>query len=205
MCEEKIENQCLKKAGLLFWLGWTALTMAGYGVGFLLGFVLGHLGGHVVAGAVTGAVIAGSQFSLLRPWLRQPVRWVWAAIPGPALAGLAFDIGFHAFGQRLDFVPLLTAAGAVSGALQGLLLRRGRVWTVVYALVSAAAWPLSMYGFAQPLYRGAVVLVLFRNGILPGATAGAILGALTGAALVLLLRCGKTRPETNIARPGGTD
>ncbi len=205
MREEKIENESPQKPAGRFWLYWLFLTAAGYGVGFLAGFVLGHLGGHVVVGAVTGAVIAGFQFSLLRPWLSRPVRWVWAAIPGPALAGLVFDLGFHIFGQRFDFIPLLSAAGAITGLLQGLLLRRGKVWALVYTLVSTAAWPLSMYGFEQPLYRGAVVLVFLRNAILPGATAGAILGTLTGTALVLILRFGNQRPETNIARPGGTD
>lgn len=205
MQEERDLIPDLQCPGLFFWLRWTTLTIAGYGVGFLAGFVLGHLGGHVVVGAVTGAVIAGFQFSLLRPWLSRPVRWVWAAIPGPALAGLAFDLGFHFLGQRLDFIPLLSAAGAIAGLLQGLLLHRGKVWVLVYTLVSTAAWPLSMYGFAQPLYRGAVVLVFLRNAILPGAIAGAILGALTGTALVLILRFGSQRPETNIARPGGTD
>ena len=127
MNEKKILIPDTPKPGLFFLIHWTALTIAGYGVGFLTGFVLGHMGGHTVVGAVNGAVIAWLQFSLLRPWLRKPVSWVWVAVPGPALAGLTFDIAFHGFGQKLDFIPLIIAAGAITGLLQGFLLRRGRV------------------------------------------------------------------------------
>lgn len=205
MNEENILTPDPPRPGLLFWLRWTALTIAGYGVGFLTGFVLGHMGGHTALGGVTGAMIAGLQFTFLRNWQRKPVRWVLAAVPGPALAGMTFDIAFHGFGVRIDFIPLMIAAGAVTGLLQGILLRYGRVFAVIYTLVSAAAWPLSMYGFSQPLYHGSVVLVILRNAILPAAAAGLILGAITGTAMVLLLRTARCYQETNIAPSNRAD
>lgn len=200
---EQIKSEYPNQAGAVFWLKWVLMTTAGYSVGFLAGFILGQIGGHAVLGTVVGATAGWLQSFLLRRFLTKPARWFWASIPGPALAGLVFDLAFHFFGCRISFIYLLAATGAVTGILQSfLVMRPGCNRALIWTAVCTAAWPLSMYGFSQPLYHGAVVLVILRNAILPATTAGVILGSITGTVLTFLLRTARSQQETNIA-PGG--
>ena len=85
----------------------------------------------------------------------------------------------------------LALGGAMIGGLERAALRRHTGAADGWVLACATGWGLSALGMAIPPDMSGempLALVLFRNGLLAPAAAGTILGIITGAALLRLLR-----------------
>jgi hypothetical protein len=181
------------------WLLWVLITTIGWTLGFFIGFILADVVGDIfesglLVDTIFGAVLASMVGVLQRFFLPVQVpragRWVLASTAGFALA---FAGNFVVLGELGSFVELLdwtvvaAFGGAVTGILQWLVLRGQVSRAGWWVLASTVGWGLSM----------AVVGALEDVGV--GAFSGApvggvVLGVVTGAALVWLLR--QPLPET---------
>ncbi len=194
-----------KRIGWGFGLLWVFLSAMGWSIGFTMGFVAGYapieLIGHTPLGEglafcvhkiVLGAVVGILQWVVLRERVPGAGRWVWASIAGLAVAGGVGVAVIVARGptriESLATVVGTTLVVALGGAVTGMLQRpvlRGQVsrsgWWV---LASTVGWGLGM------AVTGAGMSALAVGDFcgLMGFFGGAVLGAVTGGALVWLLR-----------------
>jgi hypothetical protein len=195
--------------GWRFWLQWVLLSCVGYAVGYLAGFILGYLLlGNVMVGIGTGAVTGLMQWLLLRRYIKRSGWWV----PASAL-GLGVSLGVYGIIHLIWRVPFhlgwplgvlgwglaYVLGGLLIGLPQQRILRRSLARSAWWVPVSAAGWALSVLGLGiQPIGPGGrhlpTVLIILRNGMAAPAVAGIILGVITGAGLVRLLRQ-PTQPE----------
>lgn len=200
-----------------FWHVW-GLWVIAVGLGELLGFgvpaVLGAASYAVglpdaalafvviVGGMGEGAVLGLAQWLVLRRFLPgiKRAHWVGATAIGALIAwvigmGMA-NLGPALFDANLAlFVLLAITCGIVflltMGGAQWLVLRRhvSKAWRWIVA--NAVAWPL---GVAVPVVGmalvpdGATAAVMLVVGIASGIGMGLVVGAVTGVALVRLLR-----------------
>ena len=192
------------QAGWGFLLGWVLACTVGWFVGFIISFVLGSIivegtyGGEfsvlgsilsgLIGGAAAGAVVGILQWLVLRRRVSRAGWWVLASCAGLAVAwGSGYTYG--------GLFVAVALGGAVAGILQWLVLRRqvsqAGWWvlasTVGWGLCTAVAWAgirlLDNYETLTP------TLLLLVGG-------GVVLGAVTGVALVWLLR--QSVPEAQL-------
>ncbi len=187
------------QAGWGFWLGWVVASTVGFFVGFWLGFILGliiigednginllrSILGYFMFGTSIGAMTGVLQWLVLRGRVSKAGWWILASIPAGYGIFLAGDIGIEEslnFGTLLSSIGVVALGGAVAGILQWLVLRRQVSRAGWWVLASTVGWALGvtvmdaleyMYGTPDDLQ-----LVV----------TGAVLGAVTGGALVWLLR-----------------
>ena len=188
------------QAGWGFGLMWVFLSAIGWYIGFVMGFLAGfapiELIGHTPLGEglatcvwaiVLGAVVGIAQWVVLRERVPGAGRWVWASIAGLAVAGgvggAVVVAGANADWGSLAAVLVVALGGAVTGILQWLVLRSQVSRAGWWVLASTVGWALG---------------VLVASTIPPGnnetgplwalAVTGAVLGVVTGGALVWLLR-----------------
>ena len=182
------------QAGWGFWLGWVVATTVGMFVGFIMGifslFFTGEEFGEWLAflglGIMLGIGVGILQWLVLRRRVSGVGWWVLAsAAAGYGITQASFILIEESlsFGLLLSSTGVAALGGAVTGILQWLVLR-GKVsragWWV---LASTVGWGLSMaVTIAMP--SGVTDDIEFTG---PAVT-GAVLGAVTGAALVWLLR-----------------
>ncbi len=182
------------QAGWGFWLGWVVATTVGMFVGFIMGifslFFTGEEFGEWLAflglGIMLGIGVGILQWLVLRGRVSGVGWWVLAsAAAGYGITQASFILIEESlsFGLLLSSTGVAALGGAVTGILQWFVLR-GKVsragWWV---LASTVGWGLSMaVTIAMP--SGVTDDIEFTG---PAVT-GAVLGAVTGAALVWLLR-----------------
>lgn len=140
------------------WLQWLVVTSLGWVLG---GFLLPELALFSV-----GLVIGILQWVVLRQYLRQSGWWILSSAVGWA-AGWAIIISVVPPEVDILSEPLL---GTVIGTLQWLVLRRQLRQAGWWIVVSALSWTVALTGLTGQLLVGAVV------------------GAVTGITLELLLR-----------------
>ena len=184
------------QAGWGFWLGWVVASAVGVPVGFIMGFFLGAfialplgLEGwptDLALGIGLGIGVGVSQWLVLRQRLTGAGWWVLASAAAGTVIFLALTIGYSeslSFGTLLRYAVVMALSGAVVGILQWLVLR-GKVsragWWV---LASTVGW-----GFGMTVSRVIPWGGTDEDSLLPLAVTGAVMGAVTGAALVWLLR-----------------
>ena len=176
--------------GWRFFLWWM-LAFLGFPIGGLLAFVLvGSVDGVVsgaLGGALAGAVIGAAQWVVLRRYMRVGPEWILATTLGVAL-GDALGALLTGAGTGIGAL-LLTglATGVAVGLLQwGLVLRDrlplGSLWPPVVAIAWPVGWTVT-WAFGIDVERGYYVF---------GASGALVFAALTGAAMLLMLR-GRTR------------
>jgi hypothetical protein len=180
----------LRAAGWRFFLWWM-LAFLGFPIGGLLALVLvGSVDGvasGALGGALAGAVIGAAQWLALRRYLRVGLGWVGATALGVAI-GDALGALLTGAGTGLGAL-LITglATGVAVGLLQwGLELRNRLSLASLWAPVVAIAWPLGwtvMWAFGIDVERGYYVF---------GASGALVFAAITGLAMMLMLR-GRTR------------
>lgn len=184
-----------------FWLRWVGATVLGYVVGWTLGFILGHvLLGNVMLGVGVGAGVGFMQWSLIRGLFERPGWWIAYTTVGLAVAvavhavvamiwDYPFDLGWP--DGALAWVRTFILGGALIGFLQVRTLRPSVGGIRLWVLASAIGWGLSVVGLAiLPEMRlgGRIFAAILRNLVMPATVAGILLGAVTGGALVWLLR-----------------
>jgi len=151
-------------------------------VGPVEGAASGALGG-----ALAGAVIGAAQWLVLRRYLRVGPEWILATALGVAI-GDALGAMLTGVGTGIGAL-LITglATGVAVGLLQWWLLR-GRLllaslWPPVVAIAWPLGWTVTWAVFAFDLERGFYAF---------GASGALVFAALTGLAMLLMLR-GRTR------------
>jgi hypothetical protein len=177
------------------WLAWTLATVAGMLLGFLISIPLVNLldlqWARVIVPLLTGFLIGLSQWAALRSYLIDATDWILAG-------GTSWAVGY-ALG--LFLINLL--ADTFLGGLLGYLLFGLIVAIVQWPLLrreipSVWAWILAnVIGWTLGFYLSQVSLELFFNdpAIAPvastsfiSAVSGLVAGAITGLALVWIVR-----------------
>jgi hypothetical protein len=175
--------------GWRFFLWWM-LAFLGFPLGGFLAFLMvGSVEGVVsgaLGGALAGAVIGAAQWLVLRRYLRVGPEWVLATALGVAI-GDALGVLLTSAGTGIGAL-LITglATGVAVGFLQWWLLRgrllRARLWPLVVAIAWPVGWTVT-WAFGIDVERGYYVF---------GASGALVLAAITGLAMLLMLR-GRTR------------
>jgi hypothetical protein len=179
-----------KAAGWRFFLWWM-LAFLGFPLGGYLAFVLvGSVEGAVsgaLGGALAGAVIGAAQWLVLRRYLRIGPEWILATALGVAI-GDALGALLTGAGTGLGSL-LITglATGVAAGLLQWALFLRGRLllaslWPPVVAIAWPVGWTVT-WAFGIDVERGYYAF---------GASGALVFAAITGLAMLLMLR-GRTR------------
>ncbi len=179
------------RAGGRRFFPWWMLAFLGFPIGGWLAFALvGPVDGAVsgaLGGALAGAVIGAAQWSALRGHLRVGPEWILATALGVAI-GDAVGALITDAGTNLGAL-LVTglATGVAVGLLQWGVALRGRLpLASLWAPVVAVAWPL---GWTVPWAIGVDVE---RGYYVFGASGALVFAAITGLAMLLMLR-GRTR------------
>jgi hypothetical protein len=133
-----------------------------------------------LASVVTGAVVGLAQW-----WaLRRIVTWRWAAATAAAMV-TGSTLATLLVGGPTS-VWAVAAAGLISGALvgaaQGILLRRGPRIAVVWTAVVSASWSLGWVVTAGVISSVETGFAIF------GASGAAVVTLITGVALAVILR-----------------
>jgi hypothetical protein len=185
-----------KRIGWGFWLQWALASTAGLYVGFIMAFViavfselelgLGEWPGELAIGIVPGIGVGVLQWVVLRRRVSGAGWWVLASAAGGY--GI-IQAGFNGYSETLwSYVSLLgwtgvvALGGAVTGTLQWLVLREQVSRAGWWVFASTVGWGLGMT--AAIAFSWGVGVSDF--GALGGT--GVVLGALTGGALVWMLR-----------------
>ena len=177
-----------KTLGWRFFLWWM-LAFLGFPIGGLLAFVLvGPVEGVVsgaLGGALAGAVIGAAQWSVLRryPRVRVGPEWILATALGVAI-GDALGALLTGAGTGLGAL-LITglATGVAVGLLQWGAFLRGRVLRAsLWPPVVAIAWPV---GWTVTWAAG---IDVERGFYAFGASGALVFAAITGLAMLLMLR-----------------
>jgi len=179
-----------RAGGWRFFLWWM-LAFLGFPLGGELALlVVGSMEGVVsgaLGGALAGAVIGAAQWLVLRRYLRVGPEWVLATALGVAI-GDALGALLTGVGTGIGAL-LITglATGVAVGLLQWGLFLRGRVllaslWPPVVAIAWPVGWTVT-WAFGIDVERGYFVF---------GASGALVFAALTGLAMMLMLR-GRSR------------
>ena len=206
------------RAGWGFWLGWVLASAVGMFVGSIIVLVIlfliydlleGLIGGAVaddffeiewpgnlIGGIILGIGVGIPQWLVLRRRISGVSWWVLAS----AAAGIVVIFLFFSFidileplsfGSFLRYTGIAALGGAVIGILQWFVLR-GKVsragWWV---LASTVGWALGM-AVSEVIPWGGTD----EDSLVPSVMTGVVLGAVTGAALVWLLR--QSAPEAQL-------
>jgi hypothetical protein len=175
-----------KAAGWRFFLWWM-LAFLGFPLGGYLAFVLvGSVEGAVsgaLGGALAGAVVGAAQWLVLRRYLRVGPEWILATALGVAI-GDALGALLTGAGTGLGSL-LITglATGVAAGLLQWGLFLRGRLllaslWPPVVAIAWPVGWTVT-WAFGIDVERGYYAF---------GASGALVFAAITGLAMLLMLR-----------------
>ena len=171
--------------GWRFFLWWM-LAFLGFPLGGFLALVaVGSMEGvasGALGGALAGAVIGAAQWLVLRRYLRVGPQWVLVTALGVALGDA---LGALLTGAGTGIGALLItglATGVAVGLLQWWLLRdrllRARLWPPVVAIAWPVGWTVT-WAFGIDVERGYYVF---------GASGALVFAALTGLAMLLMLR-----------------
>ena len=194
------------QVGWGFWFQWVLASTVGYFVGWLMGFVLYYVPGGLIAGelgrllqyfmlgAALGFGVSLMQWLILRRRVTKAGRWVLASTASFAVAGgggygaaaviFGFSEGMEGFLSSAEFLGwtvIVALGGAVTGILQWLVLRAQISRAGWWVLASTVGWGLSMAVMGAFTVVGADPALGLPVG-------GAVQGAVTGGALVWLLR-----------------
>lgn len=173
------------RAGGRRFFPWWMLAVLGFPLGGWLAFVLvGSVDGAVsgaLGGALAGAVIGAAQWLVLRRYLRVGAGWVLATALGVAIGD---GLGALLTGAGTGIGDLLVtglATGVAVGLSQWALLR-GRVRNAVLGIAAAVDGPIG------GTVTWAVGVDVERSYAVFGSTGALVFAALTGLAMLLVLR-----------------
>src|ERR671910_3352961 len=172
--------------GWRFFLWWM-LAFLGFPLGgFLALVVVGSVEGVVtgaLGGALAGAVIGAAQWLVLRRYMRVGPEWILATALGVTIGDA---LGALLTGAGTGIGALLItglATGVAVGLLQWGLVLRGRILLAsLWPPVVAIAWPIGWtvtWAFGIDVERGYYVF---------GASGALVFAAITGLAMLLMLR-----------------
>jgi len=174
-----------RAGGWPFFLWWM-LAFLGFPLGGVLALVLvGSVEGAAsgaLGGALAGAVIGAAQWLVLRRYMRVGPEWVLATALGVAIGD---GVGGLLTGAGTGIGALLItglATGVAVGLLQWRLLRGRILLASLWLPVVAITWPV---GWTVTWAAGVDVE---RSYYVFGATGALVFAAITGLAMLLMLR-----------------
>ena len=174
-----------KAVGWRFFVWWM-LAFLGFPIGGLLALVLvGSVDGGVsgaLGGALVGAVVGTAQWLVLRRYLMVGPEWVLATALGLAIGDAVGALLTGAGTGIGDLLITGVATGVAVGCLQWAILRRRLRDAFLWVPVVAVAWPVGWtvtWAFGIDVERGYYVF---------GASGALVFAAITGAAMLLMLR-----------------
>ena len=184
----------IKASNLL--LTWMA-TSLGFPFGGVLALSLTGPMDDVVSaalgGLLAGAVVGAAQWLMLRHYLGIDAAWVVATASGLAL-GNAVGVVLTGAGTSInDLLAIGAAAGISVGVAQWTLLRERLRYAGLWVVVLAIAWPL---GWTTTWSIGVDVSLGYA---VFGAVGALVFAAITGAALLLMVR---TLSRTPVSHQG---
>lgn len=164
-------------------------------IGAVIGDLLGAGGGESIVGLGMGVGIGYTQGRSLSRWQIPKNKWMWSSMVGMGIPFIALDIVYVVWDEFSLTFPILLAATASGGLLTGLLQQRilplkfkRTLWWVPTCII---AWSLAGAGLG---------LLVEIAGNIPGRWigffvnlgiilfGGVLLGGITGASLVRILR-----------------
>ena len=168
---------------------------------------------HLV-GALVGTVIGVAQWLVLRPYIRHPNRWIIVTIVG-AMVGWMVGVKASVFlalvtglGTRGLSLSIFFEGVLLLGAWVGLMLGFAQ-WFVLQANLPGAGWwipanivawalglAVAFLGIGMAKQAGWDAIALAGTGF-AGILSGAVVGAITGAVLVWLMRSHLRGTEVN--------
>ncbi|MDZ8106791.1 MAG: protein kinase [Nostoc sp. DedQUE12a] len=180
-----------------FWRKWVLVNTVGGVVGFGVGGLVGDavwranaVAGFVLLGILWGGLLGVMQWLMLRglvfcKW------WVLATVVG--ITG--FVLGYDAVGRPVGYAVVGAVAGTLLGMIQWLVLRRSLSRTAWWVLANTVGVTIAMI-LAVPLHQGLGYPSLNSlEFFLLLAVYFAVFGAITGGALVWLMR---TQPAVKL-------
>jgi hypothetical protein len=177
------------------WLGWTLATAGGMVLGFLLTIPLVNvlnLGfARLIVPILAGILIGYSQWIVLRQYLTSSSEWflaggtTWAA--GYALGLLLIQNLSSTF---LGGIIAYILFGTIVALVQWPVLRREIPSTLTWIVVSALGWAAGLWAsqLALDLFFNDPVIEPVASTIAIAVTSGLVAGAITGVALVWIVR-----------------
>lgn len=177
------------------WLGWTLATAGGMLLGFLLTIPLVNvldLGfARLIVPILAGILIGYSQWIVLRQYLTSRSRWflaggnTWAV--GYALGLLLIQNLSSTF---LGGIIAYVLFGTIVALVQWPVLRREIPSTLTWIVVSALGWAAGLWAsqLALNLFSNDPVIEPAVSTIVIAVTSGLVAGAITGVALVWIVR-----------------
>jgi hypothetical protein len=203
------------QVGWGFWLQWLLASTVGWFVGFIISWLLAAiiLGednginvlklilGYFMGGAALGSVVGLMQWLVLRRQVSRAGWWVLASAAGFAVVGgggygaadVVFDYligwgGVSSLTNILGRTVVVALGGAVAGILQWLVLQSQVSRAGWWVLASTVGWGLCMAMAFSGLSLLESDIETFIPTLLLLVGGGVVLGAVTGGALVWLLR-----------------
>jgi hypothetical protein len=189
-----IDEVKVERNELGLWLGWTLATAGGMLLGFLptilLVNVLNLALAQIAVPALAGTVIGFAQWFVLRRYVTASTRWDWTD-------GISWAAGYVLGLLLIQLLPSTVFAAFIGYFLFGIIvalvqwpvLRREIPQVVTWLVASAVAWAVG-YWVSQ------AVLSLFTDPVINPAvgtsvvavTSGLVAGAITGLALIWIVR-----------------
>lgn len=207
------------------WFHWVVYTMVGFALAWGLSVLVGtYAPGGTFLGpivGVAGMVLVGlAQWLVLRRYIRgmKWVGWIIATAVGQLLGGIAAavvvlgPIIFGVLGELPDTIgitPTQFLIGFLSGLVLGLVIGFFQ-WVVLrrYILKTATIWWIVGTALAQGVAAGVAAIVrtdIGLGGLVTLLTSrllfGAIVGAITGAVLLVILRTWQKRLTLSAPSP----
>src|SRR5919108_90540 len=189
-----IDEVKVERNELGLWLGWTLATAGGMLLGFLPSILLVNvlnLGlAQIAVPVLAGTVIGFAQWFVLRRYLMAGSTWIWAD-------GLSWAAGYVLGLFLIQVLPSTVFAafigyflfGIIVALLQWPVLRREIPQVFTWMIASAVAWAVGYWAsqavlslFTDPLIEPAVGTTVIA------VTSGLVAGAITGIALIWIVR-----------------
>jgi hypothetical protein len=183
------------------WLGWTLATAGGMLLGFLLTIPLVNvldLGfARLIVPILAGILIGYSQWIVLRQYLTLTSRSEWFLADGTSWAAgyalgllLIQNLPSTILGSILAYILF----GTIVALVQWPVLRREIPSTLTWIVVSALGWAAGLWAsqLALDLFFNDPVIEPVASTVAIAVTSGLVAGAITGIALVWIVR----QPET---------
>ncbi len=195
-----IDKQKMQRFGLL----WTLLTIAGLTIGFIVGFILGDIGlGYIGLETTIGVAVGFMQWLALRRVIKTELSWVLACLIGFLISSGIHTLAIYSWSLPEDLGNPIgalgwTAAFVIGGTLTGIMQQRilrhhvgNSGWWIPASIM---AWGMAMAGlgiyfaFFHIMKSGPIVLRLINNVLIPMLVPSVILGIITAAALIWMMR-----------------
>lgn len=185
-----------------FYARWVRATFLGWLLGFafiLIGAIIGDLlgggGGESIIGLGMGTGVGYTQGRILSRWQVPKNKWMWSSMAGMGIPFVVSDIVYVVWGEFSITLPILLAATAFGGLFAGLLQQR-----ILSLKFKSSLWWIPTCIIAWSLAGAGLGLLIEIAGNIPGRWVGffvnvgiilfggVLLGVITGASLVRILR-----------------